>query len=58
MTYIHKFIDLHLVFNAQLVPESLPTDVIFPDTEDADAQIIIPAGAIIYQRSSEGTVCT
>ena len=44
----------YLVFNAQLVPENpeLITDIIF--SKDGDAQVIIPANAIIHQRATEG----
>ena len=41
------------VFNAQLVPENteLITDIIFPEV--FNAQVIIPANAIIHQRTVE-----
>ena len=45
----------HVVLNAQLPSEdiNLITDIIFPLT--SDTQVTIPAGAIIHQRSVEGT---
>ena len=62
----YPHIDLFfLVFNAQLVPENPLSDIIFPeycanqvhlsDDELCDVSITIPANAIIYQRTVEGT---
>jgi len=45
---------LYVVFNAQLPPEEteLITDIVFPLA--GDAQVTVPAGAIIHQRNVEG----
>ena len=44
-----------VVLNAQLPPAEteLISDIVFPPT--GDTQVTIPAGAIIHQRSVEGT---
>ena len=46
---------MYLVLNAQLPPTN-PEDIsniVFP--EDGEAQVTIPASAIIHQRNTEGT---
>ena len=43
---------VYLVLNAQLPPTN-PEDIVFP--ENGEAQVTIPASAIIHQRNTEGT---
>ena len=48
---------IYLVLNAQLPPAN-PEDIsniVFP--EDGEAQVTIPASAIIHQRNTEGVYC-